>query len=129
MRARLFVAAVVLAVAAANLGGCCLCPIATRNFDKFQCRSKQTEAKANLKALAVSEEAYRAENGRYAALDAVGFAPAGETLRYTYVLVEASEDRFVAEARGQDEQSGDLWRIDESKVPVNVANVCGGSAN
>jgi Tfp pilus assembly protein PilE len=128
MRAPLVVVTALLVTAAIALGGCCLCPIAASNFDRYQCRSKQTEAKANLQALAVAEESYRAEYAKYAALDAVGFAPGGETIRYEYVLVEASADHFVAEARGKDEQKGDLWRIDETKVPINVANVCGGTS-
>src|SRR3954466_11359669 len=38
-----------------------LLAIAVPNFLKFQCRSKQVEAKSNLRALAVAEESYRAE--------------------------------------------------------------------
>ena len=42
-----------------------LAAIAIPNFGKFQCKSKQTEAKSNLKLIQVAEEAYRAENDSY----------------------------------------------------------------
>ena len=42
-----------------------LAAIAIPNFVKFQCRSKQSEAKTNLKALYVAEEAYRGEYDLY----------------------------------------------------------------
>ena len=42
-----------------------LAAIAIPNFVKFQCRSKQSEAKGNLKAIYVAEESYRAERDHY----------------------------------------------------------------
>ena len=45
-----------------------LAAIAVPNFIKFQCRSKQSEAKGNLKALYVSQESTRAENDAYSAI-------------------------------------------------------------
>ena len=127
MTARKILAAALLLVATFTLGGCCLCSIWTRNFEKYECRSKQSEAKANLRALFVAEESYRSEHGKYAPFDVVGFAPQGETLRYDYALVEVDDAHFVAEARGKDEQAGDIWRIDNTNALTNVANVCGGS--
>ena len=45
-----------------------LAAIAIPNFVKFQCRSKQSEAKGNIKALYTSMESYRAEMGGGSAL-------------------------------------------------------------
>src|SRR5688500_8037191 len=52
--------------------------IAIPNFVKFQCRSKQSEAKGNLKALHVSQEMFKAEKNKYSAdLAEIQFAPRG----------------------------------------------------
>jgi len=129
MLTRIFATATILGLAAFSLGGCCLCSIATSNFERYTCRSKQSEAKANLRALYVAEESFRSEQGKYAPLDAVGFSPQGETLRYDYVLLEVDDTHFVAEARGKNEQAGDVWRIDNTSTLANVLSVCGGSQN
>ena len=42
-----------------------LAAIAIPNFVKFQCRSKQSEARSSLKAIYTAEEAYRAEYDTY----------------------------------------------------------------
>ena len=74
-----------------------LAAIAIPNFVKFQCRSKQSEAKGNLKAMYVSQESYRAEADNYAltsftcagtacvtATNAIGFQAKGAKIRYNY---------------------------------------------
>jgi type IV pilus assembly protein PilA len=99
--------------------------IAIPNFVKFQCRSKQSEAKGNLKALFVAEESYRAEEDRYSTdLAAINFQPRGETLRYVYSVVRADDQGFTAEARGQGEMSRDVWTIDHTNQLQNVTNGC-----
>ena len=63
-----------------------LAAIAIPNFIKFQCRSKQSEAKANLKALFTAERAWFAERDRWSDnLQEVGFEPEPGT-RYNYCL-------------------------------------------
>jgi type IV pilus assembly protein PilA len=99
--------------------------IAVPNFVKFQCRSKQSEAKGNLKALYVAEESHRAEVDAYDGdVATIGFTPRGEKLRYTYTILEATKDSFRAEARGTGEMAGDVWVIDHHNQLVNVENVC-----
>ncbi len=57
------------------------------NFIKFQARSKQSEAKANLKALYTAEKAYFQEKDTYSPLvDDIGFSPERNN-RYQYNLV------------------------------------------
>lgn len=68
---------------------CCvgtLAAIAIPNFLKFQARSKQAEAKSNLKAAWVAEQAYFAEKDEYSeAFEKIGFAPERNN-RYLYIV-------------------------------------------
>ena len=61
-----------------------LAAIAIPNFVKFQARSKQSEAKANLKAMFTAEKAFSAEKDRFSTLvGEVGFSPERNN-RYAY---------------------------------------------
>src|SRR5438067_8391336 len=63
-----------------------LAAIAIPNFIKFQARSKQSEAKANLKAAFTAEKAYIQEKDKYETLiNIVGFSPERNN-RYAYFL-------------------------------------------
>src|SRR5437660_11645266 len=63
-----------------------LAAIAIPNFIKFQARSKQSEAKANLKAAFTAEKAYIQEKDVYSPLvQIVGFSPERNN-RYSYFL-------------------------------------------
>ena len=54
------------------------------NFLKYQAKSRQAEARVNLGGVFVAETAYFAEQARYNDFDAIGFALAGSSNRYTY---------------------------------------------
>ncbi len=102
-----------------------LAAIAVPNFVKFQCRSKQSEAKGNLKALYVAEESFRAENDRYDRdFAALQFTPKGQKIRYTYTVLPATNEAFAAEARGIGEMEGDVWTIDNANAITNVESRC-----
>jgi len=61
-----------------------LAAIAIPNFVKFQARSKQSEAKANLKAMFTAQKAYTAEKDRFSLLTGeIGFSPERNN-RYAY---------------------------------------------
>ena len=63
-----------------------LAAIAIPNFIKFQARSKQSEAKANLKAMFTAEKAFFHEKDRFSTLvGEVGFSPERNN-RYAYFL-------------------------------------------
>jgi type IV pilus assembly protein PilA len=62
-----------------------LAAIAIPNFLKFQAKSKQSEAKTNLKAIYTAETGYYGENNTYNTFDRVNWAPVG-TSRYAYSL-------------------------------------------
>ena len=63
-----------------------LAAIAIPNFLKFQAKSKQSEAKTNLKAIYVAETGYFGENNVYASFSAVNWVPVGKKLIYAYSI-------------------------------------------
>src|SRR5712671_5345970 len=61
-----------------------LAAIAIPNFVKFQARSKQSEAKANMKAMFTAQKAFSAEKDRFSSLTGeIGFSPERNN-RYSY---------------------------------------------
>src|SRR5437879_6927484 len=63
-----------------------LAAIAIPNFLRFQARTKQSEAKANLKSMFVAEKAYFQEKDTYSSATlSIGFAPERSN-RYQYNL-------------------------------------------
>ena len=66
-----------------------LAAIAIPNFIKFQARSKQSEAKANMKAMFTAEKAFFQEKDRFSTyVGEVGFAPERNN-RYAYFLTSS----------------------------------------
>ncbi len=75
-----------------------LAAIAIPNFVKFQARSKQSEAKANLKAAFTAEKAYAQEKDNYSTqINLVGFLPERNN-RYAYFLTNTGslQDRTTS---------------------------------
>jgi type IV pilus assembly protein PilA len=67
-----------------------LAAIAIPNFIKFQARSKQSEAKANLKSMFTAEKAFFQEKDRYSGfVSEVGYVPERNN-RYAYYLNNSS---------------------------------------
>jgi hypothetical protein len=94
-------------------------------FERFQCASKQSEARGNLKALYVGQESYRAEFDTYDKdTKKIGFQAVGTRLRYRYEVVSASNSAFVARAIGIDEMAGDEWTITENNDLKNTRPLC-----
>jgi len=100
---------------------------------KFHCRSRQSEAKGNLKALYVALEGHLAEHDVYSDdFAALGFAPKGTKTRYRYVVTDVAPApgraaAFVAWAIADDSDpahAGDAWRIDHTNTMTNVHNIC-----
>lgn len=68
-----------------------LAAIAIPNFLKYQAKSKQSEAKTNLKGIFTSETAYFSEANSYGPLDVVGFALAGDKAKsYAFSVDDAA---------------------------------------
>jgi type IV pilus assembly protein PilA len=88
-----------LMIAVAIIG--ILAAIAIPNFAKFQARSKQTEARVNLKAMFTAQKAFAAERDRFSTLvNEIGFAPERNN-RYAYFTGQggSQEDRSTATPR------------------------------
>jgi len=92
----------------------------------FKCRSRQSEAKTNFKALYITQEAHRAEHGHYGTFEEIGWRPRGAKVRYEYVLTRKSSGHFtaIAVARASSDNAGDVWMIDETNTLTNVVNAC-----
>jgi type IV pilus assembly protein PilA len=78
-----------------------LAAIAIPNFLKFQAKSKQSEAKTNLKGIYTAETGYFGEKNAYAGFSNVNWAPVG-TARYRYTLNDGNDlgDMTVAFVAG-----------------------------
>lgn len=110
-----------------------LAAIAIPNFVRFQCRSKQSEAKTNLKAIYVAQESYRGENDTYLSVAVAGFSGGvndlgvqmGGSARYDYVTT-GLQTAFLATAtgKGTTDMAGDQWTIDQNNDLSNVSNTC-----
>lgn len=75
-----------------------LAAIAIPNYLKFQCKSKQSEAKTNLTGIFVSEKAFYGEYSFYTTdLKALNWAPDGAPA-YLYGFAEAGPDRLPSGA-------------------------------
>jgi type IV pilus assembly protein PilA len=118
-----------------------LAAIAIPNFLKFQAKSKQSEAKTNLKAIFTAQTAYFGENNSFAGFGAINYVPVGTRFLYTYLsgtdnaglspAVGApattpawDNDSFLAVAVGNiDNDAGfDEWSINDLNVLTNNVN-------
>ena len=72
-----------------------LAAIAVPNFMRFQARSRQAEAKSNLRTWFTAQRSFLSENGRYSeAYGEVGFAPErGNRYAYYFASTRACEER------------------------------------
>jgi len=118
-----------------------LAAIAIPNFVKFQARSKQSEAKANLKAMFTAQKAYAAEKDKFSTLvGEIGFSPERNN-RYAYYTGVAGtlETRTAATAVPAPTNTGiefDSFKYADPAVfppaqiniPAGPASVCGGQA-
>jgi type IV pilus assembly protein PilA len=92
-----------------------LAAIAIPNFIKFQARSKQSEAKTNLKALFTAQKAYFGERDLFlTAGNIIGFAPE-QSNRYFYRMLQTPNSVWgrpnTAPATGYDAISNDTIRF------------------
>jgi len=107
-----------------------LAAIAIPNFVKFQCRSKQSEAKTNLKAMYVSNEGYRGEFDFYVPMasgstNSAGWAVKGNKIRYDYTSTGLSTQAFTGTAIGNTSSvNTDAWSITQDNSLSNSTNTC-----
>ena len=102
-----------------------LAAIAIPNFVKFQARSKQSEAKANLKAMFTAQKAYAAEKDKFSSLvGEIGFSPERNN-RFTYMSGTGGtkETRSGATATPAATNTGieyDSFKYNDTAVFVNA---------
>ena len=108
-----------------------LAAIAIPNFIKFQARSKQSEAKTNLKALFTAQKAYFGERDQFLSRgDTIGFNPE-QSNRFYYRLQATPTNVWTRPgpapggATGYDAISNDTQRFPDSTVATAPATVGG----
>ena len=102
-----------------------LAAIAIPNFMKFQAKSKQSEAKGNLKGIFTAQRAYYQEKQRYnVSVKAIGFQPERGN-RYLYALGTGSlVDRSSATETVAPEDQGfaaDVFKFDNAALTAYTA--------
>ena len=100
--------------------------IAIPNFISYMCKSKQSEAKTNLGAIATSEEAYAAETNTYStSFTTIGFVTKG-TPRYTYSIDTANTTAFhsVAKSSAINGTNFDQWSMNQERNLVKEDDGC-----
>jgi type IV pilus assembly protein PilA len=121
-----------------------LAAIAIPNFLKFQAKSKQSEAKTNLKGVYTAETGYFGEQNTYGTFQTVNWAPVGNS-RYRFTLVTSGTDEgntslafdawvtvtpawttnsFTAGAQGNVDSDvlNDQWTITDMNILANSVN-------
>src|SRR5512134_2115003 len=114
-----------------------LAAIAIPNFLKFQAKSKQSEAKTNLKAAFTAQTSYFGENNTYGSFAQINYVPVGSKFLYSYssdtdalgdntaAHVAAAQARavfdnvsFTAAAAGNIDNDGGLdeWSINHQNI-------------
>jgi len=89
-----------------------LMAIAVPNFKKYECKSMQTEAKANLRSLLTAEKMFQAEHGFFTSdLVLLGFNP-GPNPRYVYGFYYPLEDTPDTAPAGHDPERSDTTSDD-----------------
>ncbi|MGZ6125410.1 MAG: prepilin-type N-terminal cleavage/methylation domain-containing protein [Myxococcales bacterium] len=110
-----------------------LAAIAIPNFIKFQARSKQSEAKANLKAIFTAQKAFFQEKDRYSSLTGeVGFEPERNN-RYAYFLAATGtlQDRVasvIAQATTYTGIQVDTFKYGTAFAQTYAATACGATS-
>jgi len=107
-----------------------LAAIAIPNFIKFQARSKQSEAKANLKAIFTAEKAFFQEKDRYSSLTGeVGFSPERNN-RYAYYLssdvsnLEVRNTTAITSHTNDDGIQVDVFKYSSASANPAFSNAC-----
>jgi hypothetical protein len=94
------------------------------DLTRYQCRSKQSEAKAMLKEAQkrLGDEALKSGRVPKTWPD-LAWQP--KTKRYDFFILDAGTSHFTVEARAQtDEMNGDVWQIDEGSNLTNKVDGC-----
>ncbi len=102
-----------------------LATMAYPRLERYLTSSRQNEAKTNLMAIYTAQKVYHASNRGYASdIQQLGVeTPSEGEVLYTYSLtVDATT--FTATAKGNidDDETLDVWTVDQNKELINVTN-------
>ncbi len=103
-----------------------LAAIAIPNFMNYQCKAKQSEAKANLGTIRTNQAAYNAEFDTYStSMPAIGFSTSG-TARYSYTSTGGTTFTATANSPAGGIKTGrvDTWTITDAGILSNTVNAC-----
>jgi len=101
-----------------------LAALAIPQYYSFRCKAKQSEAKDSLGMLAKCQEAYFFEYDTYSNdKDRIGFYMIG-TPYYSYEIVSADQETFIAKASAYFDEQLDTWIIDDTFNLKNDPNAC-----
>jgi type IV pilus assembly protein PilA len=102
-----------------------LAAIAIPNFMNYQCKAKQSEAKAALGSIKTQQVAYFAEYDEFATTtDGIGFSIDSDA-RYTYSVAAATpKTDFTATANATINGKADTWTINRTGPLANNPNAC-----
>ena len=90
----------------------------------YACKSKQSEAKANLKGIAVGERAWFEDEKKGYSKDLKEIGAVMDSKRYTIAVVDVKPAHFLVRATGKDDMAGDVWEVDEGGTPRAVTDIC-----
>jgi type IV pilus assembly protein PilA len=101
-----------------------LAAIAIPNYKGFHCKAKQSEAKVQLGAIRTAQKTYWSEHQTYAtSLGQLAYTGRNDT-RYTYSIVSADQDSFLAVANGTINTGRDVWRMTQEGNLTHPEKAC-----
>ncbi len=98
--------------------------VAACGKDSYACRSRQSEAKADLTAVNNAQTKFREANSKFASSFEELHFIAPETNNYDVKIEAASATTYSAIATGKGAAKGDLWSIDQLGNPVVKTDAC-----
>ncbi len=101
-----------------------LAAIAIPNFQNYQCKARQSEAKYSLGIILTSQESYISEYDSYASsLVSISFStkPGAD---YTYSIISASPSDFIAQANAVINNKPDVWEMNSDGRLDNTQPGC-----
>lgn len=106
-----------------------LVAITIPKFERFECRSKQSEAKFELAQIHAAQKLHYGSFGRYVSLEELAsrsrIKPRAKYYNYQ-TRGDMTANKFTIEARGKDgsQVAGDIWAVDQDKNIEHEHNAC-----
>ena len=94
-------------------------------LSSYQCRAMQSEARASLGAIAISQNMHHDDVGEYStSLSELGAEAYIEGEYYRVEILEAGAEGYRAAAIGLGPMEGDRWEMDEDGEPEIIDDSC-----